>query len=50
MFPGKKSVLVTLVAMSKYQRKQPKVGRVYLDLRFKTTVHRGGEVMVGEGS
>lgn len=50
MFPGKKNVLVTLVAMSKYLRKQPKVGRVYLHLQFKTSVHRDGEVMVEERS
>lgn len=50
MFPWKKNVLVTIVAMSKYLRKQTKVGRVYLHLQFKTSVHRGGEVMVEERS
>lgn len=47
MFPGKKNVLVTLVAMSKYLRKQPKVGRVYLNL---SEVHCGGAVVIEEGS
>lgn len=47
MFPGKKNVFVTLAALSKHLRKQPKVGRVYLEL---SEVHRGGAVGIEEGS